>query len=433
MFEFIRKIKYADCFNYHYIDKIYNAHLRKKKNYSNILWTLLVFDKWIEIFNIAFSKLKQNFKQIIFKDKKKIKFLIINIAGIGDFFRLIPYLSALREYFEDSEIDLIVSDKTFSYAKDCPYVNKVYFLSSKEDKIYVDIRRIFDVIKVLRKNTYDFVVNTYEISSLIGSLKMWFFLSLIKAKNYIGRNTNSLGFFYDIKIADNTKDKNSQYYYYRRIVQALGVPERLIQQKENDTEKTLWINKEADFKVNNLLLSCGINDKDCFIVINPSSGRKTRQWLPERFAEVCNELYSKYKFKFVIVGENKDLEMVNKITNLLNFKAAILCGKTNIEDLIIILKKSKLVITTNSLVMHIAGLLNKPLVGLMGSGNIYRDRPFSKENKIVLIKKPISCSPCYYYECPKKEEKYMLCMKKIESKDVLIAVQSLLSLEAKQM
>ncbi|MBU2614482.1 MAG: hypothetical protein KKG87_02840, partial [Elusimicrobia bacterium] len=88
-----------------------------------------------------------------------------------------------------------------------------------------------------------------------------------------------------------------------------------------------------------------------------------------------------------------------------------------IGQLINLVSRANLLLTTNSAAMHIAGIEGIPFVAVAGSGDPWRDVPSGNEDKMKLLWKKIKCNPCYYWECPKKA--YMHCMKIITPEEVI--------------
>ena len=93
------------------------------------------------------------------------------------------------------------------------------------------------------------------------------------------------------------------------------------------------------------------------------------------------------------------------------------CGKMNLSQLVALISKAKLLITTNSAAMHIAGIQHIPFVAISGSSNPWRDRPEGDDGKMSIIWKEIECGPCSHWECPERERNK--CMNVLKPADVL--------------
>jgi len=339
------------------------------------------------------------------------KILIILIGGIGDFVIGIPALKSLRNIFPQSKIVLLTSERVYPYASFCPWTDEVF--SFPFSLTFKNLFKIPQIITKLHNKHFDIIINFYEIGSWFGSFKMFLLFFLIGGKYKVGRNTNGKGFFYNIKIKD--KGEKSQGDYYQDIIKFFGG-------KINYKDKfAFWISERSKQNIEKFLLENKILPDDFLIGINPGSARKTRYWFPKRFAEVSDKLVEKYNAKIIILGGPGEEKLAFDIAYNMKKKPIIIAGKTSIEEVIVLIKKLKLLITTNSSLMHIANSLEIPFVCLIGPGDIIKDAPYmGNEEKYVLIQKKIPCIPCYKNKCKKMD-----CMKKIIVEDVLKAVEKL--------
>jgi len=248
---------------------------------------------------------------------------------------------------------------------------------------------------------------------------MVFFLKIIGGKFNIGRDTDGKGFLYDRKVPDRTSWEHNQSYYFGKIAELLDM-------KVENKDVEFWHSEQEKQNVLNLLDKIGIKNNDFVVGINPGGDRKTRQWFPEKFAFVADYLIKNYSSKILIFGAEEERPLAEEIfSKMTNGKPHILCGKTNISELILLIKRCNIVVSTNSAAMHIAGLVGTPVVGLIGPGNPFRDRPTGDDDKIKLLYKKVDCNPCYHWECKRKEK---ICMTKILPEEVIKAVEELIKL-----
>ncbi|CAD7776406.1 Glycosyltransferase family 9 (heptosyltransferase) [Candidatus Methanoperedenaceae archaeon GB50] len=86
-----------------------------------------------------------------------------------------------------------------------------------------------------------------------------------------------------------------------------------------------------------------------------------------------------------------------------------------------IIKKSMLVISNDSGLMHLTAALKHPQIAIFGPTNPKRTAPYGKTTKIIYHQ--VACAPCKYRQCPKDH----ICMHQIKVEEVFTAVQDLLS------
>ncbi|MCS7185249.1 MAG: glycosyltransferase family 9 protein, partial [bacterium] len=158
-----------------------------------------------------------------------------------------------------------------------------------------------------------------------------------------------------------------------------------------------------------------------YIVIAPFSNAPARRWHLKRFIEVMLELDD----FFVIVGSSsdaKEFEEYEKYISKKRYKNLI--GKTNILQLGAIIKNSKLLITNESGVMHIAACFDTPCVVISGPSDRNLTGVFG--SSVVILQANLKCVPCVKNYCYRIGRGFMECMNLITLKDVLNAIKKLI-------
>jgi heptosyltransferase-2 len=102
-------------------------------------------------------------------------------------------------------------------------------------------------------------------------------------------------------------------------------------------------------------------------------------------------------------------------SDLINFS-----GKTTVREAVYLISQCALFISNDSGLMHIAGALNIPTVAIFGSTNPVTTSPIGE--KIIIVHKEVSCSPCLKKTCPTD----FRCMNLITVDDVLSAAQTIM-------
>ncbi|MBI4655452.1 MAG: lipopolysaccharide heptosyltransferase II [Elusimicrobia bacterium] len=162
------------------------------------------------------------------------------------------------------------------------------------------------------------------------------------------------------------------------------------------------------------------------IGISPGSVWDTKRWLPQRYAELIKKLNGRFKTKVLIIGGknetawNSDIEKEAGPDSCIN-----ITGKTNIPELMAVIKKLKLFITNDSGPMHIATALNVPTIAIFGpTTKELGFFPYGDIHKV--IETPLKCRPCALHgsrRCPKR---HFLCMRLITTDMVFNAAVEML-------
>ena len=149
-----------------------------------------------------------------------------------------------------------------------------------------------------------------------------------------------------------------------------------------------------------------------------------KRWYPERFAEVASAFNR--DFDIIIFGGPNEVEMAKEIeTNLIKLGVenyTNLAGKTNIKELCSNIAGCSFFITNDSGPMHVAAAYRVPTVAIFGPTKYKETSPWKNE-KSIIVRKEMVCSPCMKRECPLKHHE---CMKNISASEVIEAVKTLL-------
>lgn len=149
-----------------------------------------------------------------------------------------------------------------------------------------------------------------------------------------------------------------------------------------------------------------------------------KRWYPERFAKVAAEFND--RFNIVIFGGPNEVEMAKDIENELirlhvsNYTN--LAGKTSIQELCAYIGGCSLFITNDSGPMHVAAAYQVPTVAIFGPTR-YKETSQWKNEKSLIVRHEMDCSPCMKRECPLGHHN---CMKEITADEVIDAVKSIL-------
>lgn len=149
-----------------------------------------------------------------------------------------------------------------------------------------------------------------------------------------------------------------------------------------------------------------------------------KRWYPERFAEVA--AYFAHTYDIIIFGGPNEVEVAQDIQNHLETLGVTnftnLAGKTTIEELCSTIGGCSLFVTNDSGPMHIAAAYQVPTVAIFGPTK-YKETSQWRNEKSIIVRHEMECSPCMKRECPLKHHE---CMKSITASEVIEAVKKLL-------
>jgi len=188
--------------------------------------------------------------------------------------------------------------------------------------------------------------------------------------------------------------------YYRRLVQALGIPTLA-------HEPRLRIPPEADAEAAQLLAEHGWTPGTRLIAVAPGAAfGGAKRWVPARFAGVSAALAESHDALTVIVGSAADgrtaweiVQEAGKIADRAPARRPVsLAGRTSLPQLAAVLARCAAVVSNDSGAMHVAAAAGVPVVALFGPTSERETAP--RGARAAVLTSPVWCRPCMLRECP---------------------------------
>jgi heptosyltransferase-2 len=156
---------------------------------------------------------------------------------------------------------------------------------------------------------------------------------------------------------------------------------------------------EAD--INETLAELGLQRGGYSVFAPGSEYGPAKRWPAAHYAALARQLNG----PVVLLGSGKEAdlcaEIVEMAENCLNF-----AGKTTLAQAIRVQAASKLIVTNDSGLMHVAAALGVPQVAIYGSSSPLHTPPLSTKAVVLWLKDdttyqpPLDCAPCFERDCP---------------------------------
>ncbi|MDY6863152.1 MAG: lipopolysaccharide heptosyltransferase II [Thermodesulfobacteriota bacterium] len=334
-----------------------------------------------------------------------MKILIVKLSSIGDVVHTLPVLPAILNKLPKAKIDWLIEDEATELVTDHPLLNKVIIFYRRhwiKNFFFADffktLREVKDFFHFLREEKYDLII---DFQGLFKSGILTFFA---KGKRKLGYDkTRELSHIFLNEKIPPCNIENHAVKRYLNLLKPLNIG-------ITSPEFPLPCLNGAAICVDKLFSEAGINKFKPIISISPASKWESKTWGTEKIAVLSDRLI-KYGMQVIYTGSEKDTLLVEDIISFMKEKPINLCGKTSLRELIVVFKKSRLVLTVDSGPMHIAAAVQTPLVALFGPTSPGRTGPYS--HKATVIQKNISCSPCFKKRCSHKS-----CLNEISVEEV---------------
>ena len=366
------------------------AHNLKRKVYE-VFSDKRMFEQTVEVYREAV-------------DQQKI--LVLKLSALGDVILSTPSFRAIREKYPKAKIVALVERPSLPVLRHCPYVDDVLTFERFPGLGQWPVLRLG---RILAREHFDICVDLQN-SRLSHCLAY-----LSGAHTRVGYATGKCDFFLNTKIKDNREAMNPVQHQFRTLG-TLGIT-------PGDSRLELWIDRHDEDSVSRFLKDHWLGEGQTLVGLNPGSSPlwKTKRWPVERFAFLCDAL-SKENIRVVITGAPQEAALAKAISRKCRSKPMVAVGKTSVGELIALIKRCQVFVTSDSAPMHIASAVGTSFVALFGPTDPRRHvQPSAQASHVIW--KEVKCSPCYLKKCSIG----LLCMKQITQEEVLTRIKELIS------
>lgn len=339
------------------------------------------------------------------------RILIIKLLAIGDVIRTTPVLSALKEKYPESRITWLTHEKSAAVLEDNEFIDRLLILNL-ESSLMLSVEK-FDMLLSLDK---DF--SSTSLATLVNADEKLGF-ALADNGNLCCLNKESeymfmLGFSDQLKFYENKKSYQQLIFEAMKFDVKYGEYSLQIPQKYLDYGKSFFEKH-------------GVKHDRPVIGINTGAGERfaTKRWSIEGFVELINMLNKEFDAVIVLLGGPEEVDRNNEIiskvsTPIINSE----CNHT-IKEFIGVLGQCDMIITGDTLALHLAIGIKKPVVSIFTSTC---EQEIDLYGRGVKLGSSVDCSPCYLGSCSKAaNQENAPCVNDITAKSIFNACRNVLA------
>ncbi len=309
--------------------------------------------------------------------------MIIRFSSIGDIVLTSPVIRCIKKQLPHVELHYLTK-KAFSILLESnPYIDKVHLMDGDLSKTLKELEaENFDFIIDLHNNLRTFRVK-WHLAKPVGSLNK------LNIRKWILVN---------LKI-NLLPDKH--------IVQRLIDTAKKIKVVDDGEGLDYFIPKKDELQLHDFPLT----HMHGYAALVIGAQHATKKLPFEKLKELCE----KVQVPFIVIGGKEDFQTGNELEKLFPFKVFNACGKFNLNQSASLIKQSKIVITHDTSMMHIAAAFKKKIHSYWGStvpafgmypyfGSKAKYLSEYKNNSFLHEVKNLSCRPCSkigFDKCPK--------------------------------
>ncbi|OQX91149.1 MAG: hypothetical protein B6D57_00800 [Candidatus Coatesbacteria bacterium 4484_99] len=360
----------------------------------------------------AISPLISPFKNRTKRPQKVKKILVVKIWATGEVLLTTPALRTLRRLFPNAEINYLTGIRSSPIIATNPNINRILTV---DESIFISLNpiKIMQLMLDLRKQDYDLCILFHH------SFAFALIFRIICSGILAGINRRGEGALLNYSTEyDETIHQADE---YLNVVLSLGG-------KPEDKGLEIFLTEKVTNKVEKQLKDAGISEK--YIVIAPGGGDNPKTKMPNKLMPInkWNALVQKLcslSIPILIIGSKSDRKRARILASL-SSNITDITGKTTIPEVSAVIKCSRLLITNDSLPLHISSAFKTPTIVIFGPTNPVRYGPYKNDNSIIISPR-VKCAPCYrdgYLEnCVR-----MICWEDIDPEEIMQFVKEKLNL-----
>jgi len=332
--------------------------------------------------------------------------LLIKLDAPGDVLRTTSLLPAIRAAYPDAFVTSITKEDSVPLLSNNPYIDRI-------------IRWNVTALALLRACKFSLLINldtSLESCALaaaaIAEKKLGF---TVNQSGQIIPATSEASRWLEMSVFDDVKRAN-ELSYQAHMYRIAGLSGRIHPAQLFLTEKELAYASQVAKRL-------GIVPERLVVGINTGCGHRwpLKKWTREGYKSLARRVHEELGATVLLLGgplEEKENRRLEEETGGI----ARDTGQHALRDFCAVLNLCDLVVTGDTLALHVAVALHKKVVALFGPTSAAEIELFGNGKKVIA---PVDCVCCYDSDCTKVPS----CMDVISVDDVFSAVGSLLESE----
>ena len=281
------------------------------------------------------------------ENNTSISICILRLSSIGDVTHVIPIISTLQKKYKDPTITWVIGKVEYELVKNLSNIN--FVVIDKNDTI----NSIMKLRSYFKDQNFDVVFHMQK------SLRSKLIANIIKGR-------------VDVTFNEIETDANHVLDHFFKFLEKINITDKFLDWKIDEL-----LSDEENNSINKIL-----DESVPFISINPFTSIRNnnfREWDFDNFLTLSEYCKNEYSLNTVLLGKTSK-EKSNEIESYLDNNQSIinLINRTSLLEMLSILNKSQFYIGPDSGTLHMARMLDLPVIGLYATSNPLRTGPYCK-------------------------------------------------------
>ena len=351
----------------------------------------------------ALGNIKSNNCKVSFFYKRnplKLKFLLIKTAAIGDTILLSSVIQEIKVSFPKASISLLCAKNNYEAAK---------LLDNIDEIIVFDFASLLSSLKkVIKLHKFDYVIDFAQwdkISAIISAF--------VKADCKVGFYRKNMYRHYAYDYYAEHSDDCHEIENYRKLLELIGIKCQKFLPKIDASQNQIFgdtamkilpqsfgggglQSKTEGAAMQSIAVEEVFNKEYVVFHMFPGGSlQNLKKWPVKNWFELACKINKEYGYSILLTGAKADLEEAKAFCEMLKeekipFYNAV--GALSLDETTSILIRSKLLVSVNTGIMHLAAALNVPLIVINGATSVKRWGPLSNNSFSLYAK--LDCYPC---------------------------------------
>ncbi|MBC8029739.1 MAG: lipopolysaccharide heptosyltransferase II [Pyrinomonadaceae bacterium] len=349
---------------------------------------------------------------------------------VGDAVMTVPALRKLRALFPNAHITLATRSLSADLFTDAD------FLDDLQIHLHSGVLSVIGQVREWRKGRFDLAVvfpNSFE-AALVA------FLAGVPARIGYATDGRRALLTHPLNLPEWRRSR-PEVFYYLEIVNQLERLGKNMEASVTDRDHSHDRSPDGSLRVSDARRRAALDllrrheaggnhggdlQRRPLIALCPGSiNSRAKRWPAERYAALADRLIDEIGGEVLLVGSIGELDVSMEVARLMNGKALMLTGKTDLAEAVAVLSLVDLLVTNDTGPAHIASALGRPTLVIFGPTNPLTTRPFSPVGQILLH--PPDCAPCMLRDCPIDHR----CMTAITPEEVFERATAMLGLRSR--
>ena len=337
------------------------------------------------------------------KDLQRI--LMIRMSSLGDIILTTPVLRLVRQYCPEAQIEFLVKAEYQDVLREHPCVDRLWLLDTRQP--------LRHMLQQLRQMRYDLVLDLHR------TLRSQLLYRGVLSRRRLAYGKRTLRRALLVHLKWNTlRAKTPVPELYAAPLRQLGMTAPL-------SGTDMYVDADSREMIrSDLVQACAAQPERPLLAVAPGSRWPTKRWPVERFAQVAQELATRHDAGVVMLGDVHDEPMAAELCQRLSVPVLNRVGQLSIMQTAALLQRTRLLLSNDSGLMHMATALQVPVVAVFGpTVPEFGFYPFQAQAQV--LSHPISCRPCSTKGSNRCPRRHHHCMAHIPSEKVFAAADAM--------